>query len=194
MSPPHPAIFLDRDGVLNEVNLRSGRPHPPQSMAEFRLIPGAAEACAALQRAGYRLFVITNQPDVARGAQSREVIESFHAALLAAVPSLDEIVTCYHDDADSCACRKPKPGLILDLAERHHLDLAASFVIGDRWRDIAAGQSAGCQSVFIDYRYMERQPSNPTHTVNSIAEAADWIVESTKINNTPTLEDPLSCR
>jgi len=116
-----PAIFLDRDGVLNAVVWRDGKPASPRDLDELVI---EAEAPAALQRfiaGGYRLFAVTNQPDVPRGKMTRAALDRIHGALAAALP-LEEIAACLHDNADGCACRKPRPGLILDLAARHGLD------------------------------------------------------------------------
>ena len=102
-------------------------------------------------------------------------VEALTAGLRAALP-LDEFRVCDHDDPDECACRKPRPGLLLEAARAAGLDLAASFMVGDRWRDIAAGQQAGCQCLFVDYQYPERQPALPFIRVRSLAEAAEWIL------------------
>jgi len=118
--------------------------------------------------------VVTNQPDVARGTQSRAVVDAIHASLLAQLP-LDAIRTCFHDDPDHCDCRKPKPGLLLEAGE--DVDFPRSFMVGDRWRDMAAGASAGCRTVFLDYGYRERQPVHFDHQARSLAQAAEWICE-----------------
>ena len=170
------AVFLDRDGVLNEAILRAGKPYPPGSAEEMRIAPDAPEALGRLKAAGLALIVVTNQPDVARGKQSVEAVEAIHRKLRESLP-VDEFLSCFHDDRDDCACRKPKPGLILDGAARRGVDIAASFLVGDRWRDIDAGRAAGCRTVWIDRGYRERGPSEPPDaTVASIAEAADWIM------------------
>src|ERR1700693_4901416 len=93
------AVFLDRDGVLNEVVLRDGRPHPPASLAEFRIMSGAKESLADLKRLGFLLIVVTNQPDVARGTQTVAVVEEMHAFLASSLP-IDDTYVCYHDDMD----------------------------------------------------------------------------------------------
>lgn len=169
------AIFLDRDGVLNRTVVEAGQPRPPATLAELEILPGVPEALARLRAAGFYLAVVTNQPDVARRVQTRAAVEALNAALRAALP-LDEFRVCYHDDPDECACRKPRPGLLLEAARAAGLDLAASFMVGDRWRDIAAGQQAGCQCLFVDYQYPERQPALPFIRVRSLAEAAEWIL------------------
>jgi D-glycero-D-manno-heptose 1,7-bisphosphate phosphatase len=127
-----------------------------------------------LKRLGYRLIVVTNQPDVARGTQTREAVETMHAALAAALP-VDEFLVCYHDDQDGCTCRKPLPGMLLQAAQGG-VELAASFLVGDRWRDMDAGCAAGVRTIFIDHGYRERQPATaPDVRVTSLAEAAEWI-------------------
>jgi D-glycero-D-manno-heptose 1,7-bisphosphate phosphatase len=170
------AVFLDRDGVLNEAILRDGKPYPPSGLDEFRLMPDAAAALARLKDAGLLLIVVTNQPDVARGTQTREAVEAMHAALAAALP-VDAFYTCYHDDPDACDCRKPKPGLVLEAARHHAIDLSRSFLAGDRWRDIDAGHAAGCRTVLIDRQYKEKAPRlPPDYRATSLSEAVDWII------------------
>ena len=169
------AVFLDRDGVLNEPVVRAGKPHPPSTLAEFRLYPEAARVCRALRDAGFVLLVVTNQPDVARGTQRKEVVETFHQVLRSEL-GVDDIFGCFHDDADRCECRKPRPGLLLAGAQHWDVDLAGSFLIGDRWRDVEAGRTAGTTTVFIDRGYAESLRSPPTVTVRSLEEAAAFIL------------------
>jgi len=171
----HKAVFLDRDGVINRAIVRDGKPYPPDSLDELEILPDVPAALALLRQAGYRLIVVTNQPDVARGSKAREEVEALHQALRAQLP-IDEIRVCFHDDADDCRCRKPKPGLLLDAAKTNGIDLKASVMVGDRWRDIEAGRQAGCTTVFINYNYQERQPATPNVSVRSLTEAAEWII------------------
>src|SRR5206468_2105253 len=120
--------------------------------------------------------VVTNQPDVARGTQSRETVEEMNTRLRREL-SLDDVFTCFHDDADSCECRKPKPGLLLRAAQQYGIDLGRSYLIGDRWRDIDAGAGAGCKTILIDHRYSERESvSAPDRRVDRLAQAVDWIL------------------
>jgi D-glycero-D-manno-heptose 1,7-bisphosphate phosphatase len=171
------AVFLDRDGVLNEPILRDGRPYPPSGLHELTLVPDAEAALARLKQCGFFLVVVTNQPDVARGTSTRADVERIHRHLASHLP-LDDFFTCYHDDSDRCDCRKPLPGLLVKAAARYGIDLARSYMVGDRWRDIEAGQAAGCRTVWIDHGYRERGPSRPPDArVRSIGEAAAWIVE-----------------
>jgi D-sedoheptulose 7-phosphate isomerase len=182
-SGERPAVFLDRDGVLNRPVIRDGKPFPPTTPEELELAPDVAESLLDLKARGFALFVITNQPDVARGTQTRNAVESIHRALASSLP-IDDIFVCYHDDADDCACRKPRPGLLLEAQRKHNIDLSRSFFIGDRWRDIDAGHAAGCKTILIDYGYSERKPAKPPEaTVRSLREAADWIISSSLLES-----------
>jgi D-sedoheptulose 7-phosphate isomerase len=174
----HRAVFLDRDGVINRTFVRDGKPFPPTTLQELEVLPGVPEALRELKQHGYKLLVVTNQPDVARGKQSQQTIDAMHQVLSARLP-LDDIFVCYHTDKDKCDCRKPMPGMLLEAAKKHNIDLAASFMVGDRWRDIDAGYNAGCKTILIDYGYSERPPAHaPDLRVGSLREAADWIIRS----------------
>jgi len=176
--PLRQAVFLDRDGVLNEPVVRNGKPYPPASAAELQIIPNAADALARLKERGFLLLVVTNQPDVARGTQKREVVEEIGRRLRAELP-VDDVLTCFHDDQDACDCRKPRPGLLLRAASQYGIDLRRSYLAGDRWRDIDAGASAGCRTIWIDRSYNERPPSSiPDARVASLPEAVDWILKN----------------
>jgi len=103
-------------------------------------------------------------------------VEAIHAAMAPSLP-IDEFAVCYHDDRDGCACRKPKPGLLTEAAGRLGIDLAASFMVGDRWRDVEAGASALCRTVWIDAGYRERGPAvTPDCRVATLCEAINWIL------------------
>ncbi len=169
------AVFLDRDGVINRAVVRGGKPYPPDSLEALEILPGVAGALDALRAAGFLNVVVTNQPDVATGKQRREVVEAINRYLLVTF-SIDAIKVCYHAEAESCACRKPKPGMLLAAAGEMNIDLGRSFLVGDRWRDVGAAQAAGCQALFIDYSYKEKRPEKPYVAVNSLAEAAEFII------------------
>jgi histidinol-phosphate phosphatase family domain/HAD-superfamily hydrolase, subfamily IIIA len=170
------AVFLDRDGVINRAFVRDGKPYPPASVDALEVLAGVPDALRKLREAGFLSIVITNQPDVARGVQTRDVVEAMNARLTSELP-IDEVLACYHD-GDTCDCRKPKPGALLDAAQRHGVELTRSFMVGDRWRDIEAGQRAGCRCLFVDNGYHEQQPDAPFVRVLSLMEAADWILEN----------------
>lgn len=174
------AVFLDRDGVINRALVLNGKSYPPATLDDFQLLPGVEPAIQALRKAGFLVIVVTNQPDVATGIQRREVVEAMHEKLLA-LTHCDDIKVCYHTDSDNCECRKPKPGMLLDAASVWNIDLARSFMIGDRWRDIAAGTTAGCATFFIDYGYTEPRPVNPDAVVGSLAEASSLILRETNL-------------
>lgn len=170
-----PVVFLDRDGVLNRTTIREGVTHPPESVAELELLPGVPDALNQLAQAGFALVVVTNQPDVARGVQTRERVEEIHAHLLATLPLLG-VMVCYHDGPDNCECRKPKPGMLLAAAERWPLDLSRGYLVGDRWSDIRAGQAARCRSILVETPYSGREKCCPDALAADLSEAAAWIL------------------
>ncbi len=168
------AVFLDRDGVLIRAPVRDGRPVPVLRPEDVEVLPGVPEACRRLRAGGFWLVVATNQPDVARGRLHRGTVEAMHELLRGQLP-LDDIRVCYHDDGDGCECRKPRPGMLLAAAREWGIDLASSFMVGDRWRDIEAGRRAGCRTVFIDYGYDEPRPVGFDFVTDSLSGAAAWI-------------------
>jgi D-glycero-D-manno-heptose 1,7-bisphosphate phosphatase len=178
------AVFLDRDGVLNRVVVRNGKPHPPSSPKDFELYNDVIDECAALKAASFLLVVITNQPDVGRGVQSREAVEAMHLKLQSALPSLDRIEICYHGGeryGQPCDCRKPRPGLILRAAAELNIDLKESYVIGDRWRDIDCARAAGCRAIFIDRGYKEKLRQAPDVTVANFKEAVNAVLRDSSV-------------
>ena len=178
--PAKPAVFFDRDGVLNKAIIRDGRPYPPRDLGEFAITVGARASLDALKREGFLLVVVTNQPDVARGNFSRAEVDAINAKLADGLP-LDAIEVCEHDDKQHCDCRKPKPGMMLRAQQKLGIDLARSFMVGDRWRDIEAGRRAGCRTVLIGDGYGEAFSSAPTSKVASLARAASWIIEQSRL-------------
>ncbi|MGZ8847844.1 MAG: D-glycero-alpha-D-manno-heptose-1,7-bisphosphate 7-phosphatase [Pyrinomonadaceae bacterium] len=173
------AVFLDRDGVLNRAIVRDGKPYPPATVQELEMLPDVVEACRDLRQAGFLLIVVTNQPDVARGRQRRENVEAINSVLKDRL-ALDDVRVCYHDDSDSCACRKPKSGMLLEAAQEWSIDLSGSFMVGDRWKDVEAGKKAGCKTIFVDCGYSEDTPQSFDARVSSLAEAAKWILQAGK--------------
>jgi len=169
------AVFLDRDGVINRAIVRDGKPYPPRNLNELEMFPGILEDLERLHFVGFIIIVVTNQPDVARGTQNREMVENINTTIKSQLP-IDEFFVCYHDDADHCQCRKPLPGMLLDAAKRFSIDLKKSFMVGDRWRDIEVGRRAGCSTVLVDNKYAEKKRSKPDVRVSSLREAVDWIL------------------
>lgn len=171
-------IFLDRDGVLNVSVIRNKMPYSPQSVAELAILPGVEKALERLKAAGYLLICVTNQPDVARGKQTQSVVEAINAELKTQLPSLDQIIACYHDDKDNCSCRKPRPGMLLQAAGEYGIDFSKSYMVGDRWSDIEAGHRTGCKTIFLDHGYEEYWKGRAADfTTFTLTDAANWILE-----------------
>jgi D-glycero-D-manno-heptose 1,7-bisphosphate phosphatase len=173
------AVFLDRDGVLNEAPVVDGIPRAATTLADLRILPDARPGCERLRETGFLLICVTNQPEIARGTLDPAAVEEINAAL-AALLGLDEVIVCPHDDDDACECRKPSPGMTLEAARRHGIDLTASFTVGDRWRDVEAGHRAGTRTVFVDRHYDEPLTVAPDATVAGLEEASEWIVEQAR--------------
>jgi transaldolase len=172
------AVFLDRDGVLVVPEMRNGRGYAPRSLAAFSIYPDAAESLARLKAAGYLLVVVTNQPDIGNGLVSADVVDEMHRLLMQALP-IDRIEMCPHSQSEGCDCRKPKPGMLVDAARRHGIDLAASVMVGDRFSDMEAGRVAGCRTVFMDLDDVsEVKPMPADYAVRSMAQAADVILNA----------------
>ena len=162
--------------------VRGGKPYPPASVEDMEILPGVAEALVSLRDAGFLLIGATNQPDVARGTQKREVVEMINDRLMATLP-LRAIMVSY-DDGESPR-RKPNPGLLLEASTRYGVDLTSSFMVGDRWKDVEAGRRAGCRTIFIDRGYHEPRPEPPADfTTDGLPAATAWILEKTRTGGT----------
>ena len=169
------AVFLDRDGVINRAYVVEGVSLPPRTLSEVEILDGVAESIAMLKKASFEIVVVSNQPDVSRGTTTKEFVDSVHM-LLKLELGIQNFYTCFHDDGDFCGCRKPKDGLLRNAAKDLEIELSSSYLVGDRWRDIRAGQSAGCECYFIDYSYAEPSPKMPFKRVFSLAEATRDII------------------
>lgn len=157
------AVFLDRDGVLLDHN--------------GSVFPGTKSALDRLRVEGFLLIVVTNQPDIATGKMNRDALDRVHKNLSLILP-LDAILVCPHVDGDKCSCRKPKPGMILQAAADHDVDLSHSTIIGDRWRDIGAGEAAGVKTILIGTGYGELFPVRPDYRAADLDTAVTHILES----------------
>ena len=178
LTPGKRAVFLDRDGVVNQAIIRDGKPFPPENVSELVINPDAMIGLPILKRHGFLLLVVTNQPDVGRGRTSMNAVREIHDAIRSELP-IDDFFVCCHDDRDGCDCRKPMPGLLVRAAQQYEIQMDASFLIGDRWRDIDAGYRAGVQTALIDFGYQERRPDHePDIRVTSLLEAVQWITET----------------
>ena len=176
-----PAVFLDRDGVISRALERDGLPYPPTSLGEFQIFSEVPEACRRLKQAGFLLVVVTNQPDVGRRTLKKEIVEAIHAEMCRQLP-MDRVEVCYHPGKgqSDCDCRKPKPGMLLRAAKELGIDLAQSWMVGDRWRDIDCGHAAGCRTIFIDRGYAEALKQQPNFRVKNLLEAAEIILAGEK--------------
>jgi D-glycero-D-manno-heptose 1,7-bisphosphate phosphatase len=170
-------VFLDRDGVIVIPEFRDRRSFAPRRLADFRLYPQAAPSLRRLKQAGFLLVVVTNQPDVGQGLIPRSEVDAMHEIMARELP-LDAVKACFHRQGDNCDCRKPKPGMILAAASELGIDLARSFMVGDRNSDVAAGRAAGCTTVFIDLGYSELAADAPDYVAQSVAQATDIIIEN----------------
>ena len=161
------AIFLDRDGVINYSIIREKKPFAPLCLDELKIIPAIKQVIDFFKLKHFKIFVITNQPDVARGKVTKDEVDKMNGFILSQL-SIDEIFTCYHDNEDQCECRKPKPGAFMALSQKHNINLSKSIMIGDRAKDIEAAKNANCPSVFIDYGYNEQKPVDQNYTINNV--------------------------
>ena len=169
------AVFLDRDGVLTVPEFRDGRSFAPRRLEEFRLYDDAIAATVRLKAAGFRLIVVTNQPDVGYGHIALHTIEEMHRRLAELLP-VDAIEACYHRHDEDCDCRKPRPGMLRRAAAQHDVDCARSFMVGDRSSDVDAGRAAGCRTIFIDLGYRDEHPAGADFVVKSLGEAAATVL------------------
>jgi D-glycero-D-manno-heptose 1,7-bisphosphate phosphatase len=170
-----PAVFLDRDGVLVRSPVIDGKSYAVRRIEDFRLLPGTVKAVGVLRRAGYKIVVVTNQPDIGNGLVDPAVVEAMHQRLRQKLAP-DAIELCPHRQDENCLCRKPKPGMIHAAAKLLDIDLTASVVVGDRWSDIVAGKAAGCYTVFIDRGYVEPMSTIPDAVVRTLPAAVDVIM------------------
>ena len=169
------AAFLDRDGVINRAIIRKGRAYSPILLKDFKFLPKVAPAVKALKAAGFKIILVTNQPDVGAGKQKLAVVKAMHR-LVRSKLAPDDIEVCYHTQEQGCSCRKPKPGMLLQAAKKWRIDLKKSFMVGDRWRDVEAGKAAGCQTIWVKAGYKEKKAENPDAVVSSLYEASRWIL------------------
>jgi D-glycero-D-manno-heptose 1,7-bisphosphate phosphatase len=169
-------VFLDRDGVINKARVINGKPYPARSLEELVLLPGVKESISDLQSANFEIVVVTNQPDVARKTLNKETVLKIHSEIQKLL-GIRYFYTCFHDNSDDCQCRKPKSGLLLAAAEELKINLRKSYLVGDRWKDVEAGQNLGCKCFFINNEYEEKKPNQPYIAVDSLHDAVRIIME-----------------
>ena len=177
MSQPRRVAFLDRDGVLTVPNVVDAKGYAVRRLEDLALYPDAAESVRRLRAAGFDVVVVTNQPDIANGAVAPAVLAQMHEWLMAQL-DIARIHTCPHGQTEACACRKPKPGLLLDEAAVAPVDFEASWIVGDRDSDIAAGKAVGCHSVFIARGWAAESGEHADAVVTTLTEAVDAILSA----------------
>ncbi|MBU1179783.1 HAD-IIIA family hydrolase [Patescibacteria group bacterium] len=176
------AVFLDRDGVINDTVDRGEdfcvfgkkvRWTAPFNYSEFKIKDGVTDALKDIRAAGWLLILVTNQPDVTYGFLSTEE----HERIMADTKALpfDDIYVCKHGRNDNCDCKKPKPGMLLSAAEKWDIDLSASVMVGDTESDMGAAKAAGCSFILIDDQYNKNLSVNIR--AKSLMEAAEKIKE-----------------
>ena len=172
------AVFLDRDGVINEALPRG---EYVLGLNKFRLSPGIHGFIRNLNKKDFDVIVVTNQSPIARGLMSIKHLESIHKRMLKDLGSAGAFVRkvyyCPHQDINRCECRKPKAGLLFKASHEFDIALGESFMIGDSWKDIAAGKTAGCATVFLDnlYNKGEDKLCAPDFIADSFLELNDII-------------------
>lgn len=148
-------VFIERDGILNEVRVGPKNQLTPLTLEEFKLKSTIKPLLGQLKEAGFVLVVTTNQPGLSRGYQSRRELDRMHDLLRRVLP-IDDILVCPHDESDHCPCRKPRPGLLIEAAFKWHLNLDHSFVVSDKWQDAEAARAAGCTSLIVNSPWVGR--------------------------------------
>ncbi len=176
MTRLRPAVFLDRDGVLNRPLIIEGKPYAPRHMKDFRLLPGVAAAATRLRAAGFVTVVVTNQPDIGNRLVDPVDVAAMNARLRQRV-AIDDLRMCPHRREDLCACRKPKPGMLLAAADELGLDLQRSYMVGDRGGDIVAGLAAKCYTILVHRPYKEPLGAEPNARVTCLAQAVELILK-----------------
>lgn len=174
MAPRAKAVFLDRDGVINQTVFRKGAQRAPADLSEFAYVDGVQPTLEALKVRGYVLIVCTNQPDVARGWQPQAIVDSFHDKIQRELP-VSRVYACYHDDLHDCLCRKPKPGMLVQGRDELEIDLAQSWMVGDRWKDIEAGKAAGCRTVYLRHPHDTEDAHAPDYEIERLEQLLDII-------------------
>jgi D-glycero-D-manno-heptose 1,7-bisphosphate phosphatase len=172
------AVFLDRDGVINEIVWREGRPESPRNLGELILNDGIQETVQKLKDHGFRIIVVSNQPDLARGKITQDVLDLMAHRIRQEIP-VDDFCICPHDDYHQCSCRKPKPGMLINAALGWNISLSSSFMIGDTWKDMDAGKAAGCKTILLNTLY--NKDIQCDFCVKSLSEAADLIIQTCNV-------------
>ncbi len=175
-------VILDRDGIINYDS-----PNYIKSPEEWIPIPGSLEAIAALTEAGFRIAVATNQSGVARGLYSLQTLDAIHQKMLKMIGEcggeIEKIVYCPHHPEQKCFCRKPKPGMLLEISEYFDEPLDNIPYIGDRLTDVQAARTVGAIPILIDSPMTQKDSNNEDSIkedkrFNNLKEAVDWILSA----------------
>jgi D-glycero-D-manno-heptose 1,7-bisphosphate phosphatase len=167
------AVFIERDGILNQARVERLHQVSPLTMDDFKVNPDAVPLLQKMKAAGLVLIATTNQPGLSRGYQSRREMDRMHDLLRRTFP-LDDILVCPHDETDQCPCRKPKPGLLVEASFKWHLSLDRSFVVSDKWQDAEAARLAGSTSVLVQSPFVGKVHRD--FLVNDLASAVEKIL------------------
>ena len=170
------AVFLDRDGVINKPIIIDGKSYAPRLLKDFKIFPGVKSDVKKLRNNGFKVFVISNQPDIGNKLIKKKTLTEMHKILKAKV-SVNKIYFCPHTKIDRCKCRKPKPGMIIKASNESKIYLKESYVVGDRKTDIDAGLKVGCKTIFVNHNYDEKKPTKQEKTVKSLNAAVKYILK-----------------
>tara|TARA_B100001996_G_scaffold312592_1_gene254773 strand:+ start:246 stop:773 length:528 start_codon:yes stop_codon:yes gene_type:complete len=168
------AIFLDRDGVLVKSFIYNKKGFAPKKLSEFKILPKVSMYSKLLKKKGFKLIIVTNQPDVSRGLISKLDLKIMHK-ILKKKTNYDDIYVST-SVSEKSFFRKPNPGMLISAIKKHKLNVKKCFLIGDRAGDILAAVKVGCKSIFINRNYAEKKPNLQIKSVKSFAEAARYII------------------
>lgn len=171
------AVFLDRDGVISANTWRRDRWRAPINFKEFRILPDVPISISRLKAMGFLCVVVTNQPEVGSGEIPAHVLSKMHRLLRASI-EIDDIFTCIHVRSENCRCRKPKPGLIQEASMKWNIDMARSYMIGDRFSDIEAAKASGCEPILIISEATGKDDAEPKDKIflaTSLSKAVNLI-------------------
>ena len=168
-------VFLDRDGVVNRSDIIKGKPFAPTQSQNFIFLPKVKQAIKLLKENKYLVIIITNQPDLSNGKMSKSEF-NLMTEKINKTTAVDDLIYCPHLESDNCKCRKPLPGMILHAAKKYNIDLKRSFMIGDRKKDIEAGQKANCKTIYIQRKYIEKPPKDFDFIFNTLYSASNFII------------------
>tara|TARA_Y100001958_G_C21165319_1_gene498290 strand:+ start:131 stop:685 length:555 start_codon:yes stop_codon:yes gene_type:complete len=172
------AVFLDRDGVLVKSIIKNKKGYAPLNLQNFKIYKHSKRCVKKLSSIGFKIFVVTNQPDVGKKILPKKKLNQMHK-ILRKKTSIKNIYTCIHTAKQFCMCRKPKPGMLIKAAKDHNIDLKKSYMVGDRAKDIACGKRAGCKTIFINRNYKEKKPKSQNASFKNLIEATNYIIERT---------------